>query len=820
MISIQRKALQYPLLATSIAFLFGIIIYHFFPSPRGFATTASALLFFPTFYCIVKKNRSSAFLMLLFLSISLGYTRTALYEVNFSKNNTIYNHIEKETEVVISGTLYNMPTFDGEKTSFLLKSRLLRKKNESSFVPVSGIVKLKLYETFAGHQPGDELIIRCTLSRPYTFGNPGGFNYPAFLQTKGIVLTGYIRSPFYIHSISKEQSLLHSLRYFPERVRCTIRDFIDKQFPNKSGAVYKALLIGDRSGLSKERLETFKASGIMHIFAISGLHLSLVATILFICLFFLLKRSTTLLLRVIVKKMALLATIPFLVLYAMLAGNQLPVLRSLLMVLVVIISFCVQRAKSPFTVLFFAALILLILNPLSLFTVSFQLSFVAVASILLILQKLRPLYEGNTQDNSRIEKYFQKSKKWVLTAMLISCGAIIGTAPLMLYYFNRVSTVGPLANLIFEPLLCCWALPCGLLAIPFIHLAPQVADFLLSMGNTSILLALHLSDFISKLSFSTLWFATPSPLLIICYYTTLLLILWRKFIKSSMLILPVILVLFFLPPRTIYSYFLSKHAELIFLDVGQGSATVVLLPKGKNILVDGGGAFSSTFNVGESVIAPYLWHRGITHLDSIVITHPDADHFNGIPFLLQSFNPDILWTNGEKSLKDQYNTTLNTARKKHIQIKTPKPEEIIAKHQNITLKNINNPLRVIASSSSNDKSLIVQLIDNQISSLLTGDISKRVEEKLLKENTTLKTTILLAPHHGSKTSSSAAFLRHVKPEQIIVSAGRFRPKQFPAQQLQDYCQQHNIPLLNTAKTGAIQISTNGKEMVIRTFRSD
>lgn len=809
---------QYLLILVSLSFLSGIIFHYLFPLPQSIATNLSLLCFIPALFCIRKPSCSLAVFFLLLLIFSLGFSRMAHYQEHFDQQTNVYSTIVEETDVVLSGTLHSMPLFDGEKSTLLLSSKALRKRQGNGFIPVTGFVTLKLYERLPDiYSPGDELLIRCKLSRPYRFGNPGGFDYAAFLAAKNISLTGRIVSTAHIHALQYESNLLHQLRYLPERIRCDIRDFLNNRFAAEHAAIYRALLIGDRAGIDRDRLETFKASGVVHIFAISGIHLSLVASALFIVFYWILRRSSFLLLRFSCKKLALLSTIPFLTAYALLAGAQTPVLRSLIMVVVFIVAFCVQRQRSSFTTLSFAALLILIENPLSLFTVSFQLSFTAVASLILILPKLKQwLQASNATDTFPIQLH-KKILPWMVAALLVSITATLGTAPLLLHYFNRISTVGPLANLLLEPLLCLWSLPVGLTAIPFIYIAPSFAEFLFSMGNSGITAALYLSDFFSNLSFSTLWFATPSLAVILCYYLAILFCFSRYPTKVTMPLFFLMCTLFFFPPRSFLHYF-NPESELIFLDVGQGSATLLTLPQGKTILVDGGGASSKSFDVGERVIAPYLWHRGIIRLDAILISHPDADHYNGIPFLLRRFRPEILWVNGDSDHDRNYLDLLNLARRLGIEIRKAENEVIVLESNAAKLENIANPFQNDEEASANDKSLILRFSHRNFSCILPGDISKRVEQGLLYNGTALLANTLLSPHHGSKTSSSIPFLKKVNPQQIIVSAGRFRPEHFPSAQLRRFCTSHSIPLFNTAVHGAIRLKVTQEATTITSVK--
>jgi competence protein ComEC len=822
---------HYLLISLSLAFITGITLQQIYPLGPLPALFFSILCLLAALFYHKKKTLKNFTPVLLLFVVFLGFLHAANFASQTLQETHIFARITQEEDAVLTGTLYSMPLFDGEKSTVIIKSHHLRLRHEEYFSSVQGLIQLSLKDSWPPSLlPGDELVIRTRLSRPYRFGNPGGFDYPAFLDSKNIMIVGRISSTAHIHALEQETSWLHSLRYFPERIRLSLKKTITNTFPAQQAGIYRALLIGDRSGLSKKQLESFKASGVFHILAISGLHLSLVASALFVIFYWLTRRSRYLMLRISCKKLALLATIPPLCGYALLAGVQTPVLRSLIMVVIFILSFCVQRQRSPFTTLSFAALVILLINPKTLFTVSFQLSFAAVASLILILPRLVSIIQPGDSPNNRPRHFFKVSASWITAALLISIAATIGTAPLLINSFNRISTVGPMANLLLEPLLCLWSLPMGLLSIPVLFISPNLGEWLLQIGGIGITAAMAIADFLAGLKFSTLWFSTPSLALILAYYVTLAFCFFYFSPKKSLPLFIAVCGLFFFQPHSFVDRY-PTESELVFLDVGQGSSTLVTFPGGKKALIDGGGSSSGKFNVGESIIAPYLWSRGITHLDAVIITHPDSDHVNGIPFILQRFKPDTLWINGTDGHGQEYDDLLNLAGELNIEIKKPEKNQILMTDQGAILQNITNPFLdeknnfpATIGVSSNEESLILKFtgVNQKLSCLFPGDISQRVEGELTKSNgkKILHSSFLLAAHHGSKTSNSPLFLNSINPEQIVVSAGSFRPLLFPSPELRSYCEEKDIPLLNTSEIGAITIRTNGDKVNIYHFNQN
>lgn len=806
-------------LLLSVTFFFALGI----SSSLLFTSTQGQLLLLPllTGSCalythLTRQPRATLVLLLPFVA-SLGFVHGTLAGREPPSPHHIFHQVQQEQEVILYCTLDQMPKFNGENSTLVVYLHSLRLKANAEFFVAEGLAQLKLKGAFSKDLlPGDRLVIRAKLDRPRTFSNPGGFDYPVFLARQNIWITGWIRSPRHIYQLEPDTTFLHQARYLPERLRTRIGSFIEQTVAPEISSVYKALLIGDSSGISLEILETFKGAGVMHILSISGAHLSILATFLFFTVYWLLRRSEYLILHYPVKKIAGLFCLLPLTIYALLAGANTPVVRALIMVTVFMAALCADKRRSLLIPLAIAALLILIWDPNSLFTASFQLSFTAVASITLIAGGLVRLANTTEKDEAPVKRVSRRLLHFILAAITVSLAATIGTAPLVLYYFNRISLVGPLANLVVEPLICFWSLTLGFIACPLIFIMPSAAALLLDLGGTGLQLSLKLTSFFGTLPFSTLWLPTPSPTLIVLFYVAILMTiagnpLSRNPNKRAVGILgtsasAVIIFLFIFPPAELLKRGINT-SELTFLDVGQGSSTFLQLPSGKRVLIDGGGSsMSPRFNVGEGIIAPFLWQRGIKKLDTIIITHGDADHYNGIPFLLQRFRPKTIWVNEFNGDGNRFRELLDLADNLQIDVKIPQQGEVLINSGGAEIINLRNP-EESAAASSNDRSLVLRFEHDTLSCLFTGDISRTIESQLIAQELPLQSTFLLSPHHGSSTSNSESFLQAVDPELIVVSAGRFRPNHFPTPEVRQRCQDLGITMLITAEQGAITLTS-------------
>ncbi len=785
-----------------------------------FHFTPGRILLLPLFAggCVLfthlRRQPQATLILLLPFVASLGFVHGILANREPPSPEHILHLIKQEQEAVLLCTLDRLPGFNGENSTLVVFAHSLRLKESAEFVAASGLVQLKLKAPWPKElMPGDQLVIRARLDRPRTFHNPGSFDYPAFLARQNIWITGRISSPLHIYRLEQQPTLRHQARYLPEQLRTRISSFIEQTVPPEISSVYKALLIGDASGISQEILEAFKGSGCMHILSISGAHLSILATFLFFTLYWLLRRSEYLILRYPVKKIAAGLCLVPLAIYTLLAGANIPVVRSLIMVTVFMAALCADKRKSLFVSLALAALLILIWDPNSLFTASFQLSFMAVASIAVVAPLIARLAVTEKKEEPPGKSLGRRLLHFTLAALIVSMAATIGTAPLLLSYFNRISVVAPAANLLVEPLICLWSLTLGFIACPLIFIMPAAAALLLHLGGTGLIVALKMAVFFNNIPFSTLWLPTPSPTLIVLYYAAILIGISGILVSKTARILgagsfALIIFLFFFPPAELLKGRITV-SEITFLDVGQGSATFLQLPSGKRALIDGGGGMASPgFNVGEDIIAPFLWQRGVKQLDAIIVTHGDSDHYNGIPFLLQRFRPKVLWINDRAGHENAWRQILALAGRLHIEIKIPRQGEELIRGGEAEIVHLGIPGES-GGARSNDQSLVLRFAHNNLSCIFAGDISSNMETQLVEEKIPLQSALLLSPHHGSSTSNSELFLKAVSPQTIVVSAGRFRPDNFPAPEVRKRCNELGIKMLITAEQGAITVTSEG-----------
>lgn len=757
-------------------------------------------------------QKTTLLLLPLFLLIGVLYTNPYL---QLPTNHIhIYNQIDQKQEASLIGILKQIPKRNSHKTKLLIEVQQIQLASLNAFTPSTGLLQLTINgEPLGNLIPGQRLLVHATLSPPNTFKTPGVFNYKNFLASQSIWLTGWIQSPSQITQLNELQHppLYERIRFVPEKIRNDINQFLENAINTKTiRGFYKAILIGDRTELSEVTLEKFKEAGCFHLLAISGMHLGLLGILIMASLSWLLKRSSWLILRFPVWKITAFISLLPLSLYALITGFQPPVARAMIMVTVFIAAILANRQWSILTNISIAAFLILIWRPTTLYSISFQLSFAAVCSIALLYPQIHPLLTKKIKPQNNL--FINKLQRWTLTSLAISTIAMLGTAPFLLFYFNRISLLSPISTLLIAPLLCFWTLPIGLISLIFIPISPELAKYLLDLGSWGINGTNILINFLAKLPYTNIWTATPSIAELLCYFSLLIGLAALKYHRTAKLLtIFASLFLVTIPTTGIIKKQISRQTKVNFLDVGQGNSSLLELPNNYNILIDGGGPKTETFNVGKNIIAPFLWKKRITSLDDLIINHPHADHYNGLFFILNHFKPKTVWINGLDSQEPDYKKLTLLAQKLGLSVKNVEINTQFFKNDKAQLTNIadlhlnNQHLTNIAAQNSgsyiNNQSLVLRLDCNNFSFLFPGDIEKISEEKLIAEKKNIDVDVLLAPHHGSRTSGSANFIKKVSPKYIVVSAGPFKPAFFPDKVRIREWNQKGINVLNTAKNG-------------------
>jgi competence protein ComEC len=655
--------------------------------------------------------------------------------------------------------------------------------------PVRGRLRIFLDSSPGPIAPGDDLRLRAELHTPRDFGTPGEFDYRRHLARERIFATTYLAS-------SEDLALLPAthtgIAATIQHWRLAAGRFIDRQLPPERAALARALLIGDQGEISAELHDRLSADGIAHLFAISGMHLGIIAGVLYLVALTGYRRSLRLLLRLPPRRVLPLALLPLLFFYLLFSGCALSTSRAFLVAAGGAVYLALSRQLQPLRCLAAVAMVLLLVDPLALFEAGFQLSFAGAASLLILLPRWLPLISG-----------WHRAWRWPAALFLASLAASLATLPLILLHFHRLAPAAPLTNLWAVPLVATVALPCGLTGLLLAPLAPQAAGGLLQLGALATHLALAGADALTSLPLLAArdWYPVP-PILAGLGLAVIALALYggsrrRRIVAAVLAGLGTVLCLWLpTPPGTL---------TLTALSVGQGEALLLSLPGGKQLLIDGGGSRNPHFDVGKRLVAPALAHLGVRSLAAVILTHPHPDHYGGLKEVLATFPVAALWTGSGAGALPPTLAALATARQIPCH-SFPPGWHPLPVDSRVALDLYTPPTTAI---STNDRSLVLYARQGELGLLLTGDLEAAGIARLLATPLPGPVQLLKIPHHGSRHSAPRLLLQTLHPSCAVVSVGAENGYGFPAPEVVSILGKLGIPLWRTDLDGTVRFVAGG-----------
>lgn len=818
---IGRRSHHLLLITTCFSFILGIALSSNIdlPPPLARSILSGTLLCLCLFFISKCKPLLSSSLLLLLFFLAGGLAGHQDSQAQLPPHH-LHHLITDKKDCVVIGKIRRIQRPSTVLNRFDVQANQIQCAQTKTMC-TTGIIRFTVKDTLPPSiLPGDTVAVRARVKPPGRYNTPGSFDYPGYLAQQNIYTLGYLPTSLYVQPVVDRKEVFSTLPYLPERIRTSIIQFLDNNLEKRTSSIYRALLTGDRTAISPNLKEQFIDAGCLHILAISGLHMSLLGFFLYSSIYWLLRRSESLILCINVKKgAAILCVIP-LTCYAFMAGAQPPVLRALLMSLLIILCLCVDRIRSFYTILALAAFLLLCHSPQILFTPSFQLTFCGIIFITLSIPLISTV--NTSLASLGLQNIFLRLAQWIIGSILVSTAATLGCAPLLIYHFNRVSLIGVISNLFIEPLLCFWSLPIGFLGIVFMIPLPIVSTYLFKIGALGIHGTTGLVSQLSSIPGNSFYLPDISILHLLVYLLVLILLfrchtykrVYRIFLCTTYMFLSGML--FFSASGFIRG---NTHTTSIScLDVGQGSCTLLQLPGGHTILIDGGGIVSPEFDIGKEVIAQFLYRKRISSLDGIIITHPDSDHYNGINHLLKHFRVGKLWIS-EHSSSPGWSELIRTANNHDVKIIVPHTPGSLFKQGDIDLHLVSGNFGSRRGKTTNDNGLVIIFRQEKFSMLFPGDISKEKELALLQSGIDFRADVLLAAHHGSSGSNSEEFLRNINPRYVVVSSGRSRRLKFPSASLVEHCYRFDRTLLPIGGVGSVFFEIKRGKYSVNTFLS-
>jgi competence protein ComEC len=741
---------------------------------------------------------------------------------------------------------------------------------EGSLVPARGGLRVSFSES-AGQaaapdvHAGDEVVVATQAKRPQVFRDEGAFDRRAYLAQQNIDLVATLRAPELMERTATSRTTAATLL---ARVRRRLRDEIDELFAKtpQIGGVLRAMLLGDRSFVERAESTDFQKTGVFHVLVVAGLHVGALAVFLFW-----MGRVLRL-----TPFWTALATLTLMFAYVAVVEQRPPVIRAALMTAIMVIGGLFFRRLDLLNSAGMAALILLVTKPLAVRDSSFQLTFLAIGCIAglaapWLAKTVQPYvaalrgWHDVTRDASHEPRAAQfridlrAMTRWISShvparlgdpvsdalargiafslrvweLLVITLALQIGMLPLMARDFHRVTLSAPLVNLAAVPLTGI-VVPLGFLTLGCGLISHALGKLLAAPLAWATMLLVHIVQWFAQFPRWSYRIPGPPAWLIVVFLMAVLILAAAARISYSrrgptarcaagvFALSALTIAIFPFAPR-----WSAGKLELTVLDVGQGDSLLAVSPRGRTILIDGGGAFGgfpgreehNGIDPGEEAVSPYLWSRGFQRLDVVALTHAHQDHIGGLTAILENFRVGTLLigrevesgalANLEKLAREQKIPVLHEARGSAlawdgVETKFLWPE--IAPEE-------------VGTAPKNNDSLVLKLKYGDRSLMLPGDAEKQAENSILSENdeATLQADVLKVGHHGSKNSTMPRFLAAVHPRVAVISAGEDNPYGHPSPELLERLTGAEIRILRTDRDGAVHVLTDGKQLEISCF---
>lgn len=665
-----------------------------------------------------------------------------------------------------------IPKIDGDRMSMMVKT-----PDKEKWAAAYRIQSADEKEKLLYIEPGMSCELTGTLEEPNHATVPGAFDYNEYLYRQ------HIHWNYSVTSI-QNCSVPENFKYKVPSLRKHIISFTNILLPPDSAGIVQALTVGDRFYVEDEVLTAYQKLGVVHLLAISGLHVGILTAGLF---FIMIRVGIT-------REKASILLLLFLPLYVMLTGAAPSVLRAALMSGFYLAGSLVKWHVRSATAICLSYIVLLLFNPYHLFESGFQLSFAVSFSLIL---------------SSSI---FQQVKTSLGQLAIVSLIAQLGSLPILLYHFHQFSIISIPMNMLLVPFYTFCILPGAVAGVLLLSLSASFGrlffswfDFLISWTNKLI-------TKIADIDVFTLIIARPAPVLLFLFTVTIILLLMsiekRSFSQLMVTsgICCSVLFLLFASPR------LSPEGEVDMIDIGQGDSMYVGAPHQRgHVLIDTGGTLSYSsepwrekqhpFSLGEKVLIPFLTAKGINQLDALILTHADQDHIGEAETLLKHHKVKRLVIPKGFVSEPQDEKVLQAAKEEGVAIEEVKRGDVLQ------IKDLQ--FHVLSPeapdpASKNNSSLVLWMEMGGMSWILTGDLEKEGEQEVMKVFPNIKADVLKVGHHGSKGSTGEEFIKQLQPKTAIISAGKNNRYHHPHQEVLQILQRHSIRVLRTDQNGTIQ----------------
>ncbi|MDI6717313.1 MAG: DNA internalization-related competence protein ComEC/Rec2 [Actinomycetota bacterium] len=725
-----------PLLLTA-PYVIGILIADYFSVGLVFSTL---FLVLSLIACLIavrwQKLPKLISLAILFFFLGLFLTSLSISRLEMS---LLSKAAQQGANVIVEGTLASDP-IDRSGTSFfnLNVEKVILFKGGSR--PEDWMVKERLRVKNASRLRqqlcmGEHVRVSGVLRLP---NSSRDFNFKRYLYHQGIVAILIVKG-----SDIKSNQGGFSISFLIGQIRHWVKQTNNFYLPKDCAGLINGIVLGDPSLVDEEVQESFRATGLTHIVAASGVNIALVISALWP------------LLRIF--RLGAVAQFIILIcstgLYTMVSGMSPSITRAFLMAAIGLVAWLSGRQGNSFSSLSAAAMILLVIDPFIIYDIGFQLSFAATASIIIFVPSL--------------ERLMEEIPKPLMAGLSVTVGAQIGVLPIIIYYFGQLSMISLIANLVVIPLASI-ALVLGMAALPVAAVSSLAGSALYLILRVILKAIIFETISLSAAPGASIFFNQPSIAIIAMLYAAIVaLAIYFNSIKLKLRLGHVVIVLAVMLALPTWWYIVKSaptgRLEITFMDVGQGDSAIVTTPRGERLLIDGG--------PNPDLVKQKLARKGVRKIDAILISHDHADHITGIKNLLGLFTIGCIIY--PKSISDSkgFLQIYRLARKKGINLLAIDEGDVLKLGEQLEIDTLFASIKD-EEGGGNDDSLVVMVKYGDFKALFTGDAEENIEKELVSGKKDLDADVLKVGHHGSAISSTREFLHEVSPEISVISVGK------------------------------------------------
>ena len=688
-----------------------------------------------------------------------------------NSRNNIQNYLKEIDKIKLEAVIVQDGTDKEYKDTYKIRAKINDKK-VYFYLDVKKSLKQNL-------EYGDKIYFEGKYKIPEIQRNYKGFDYNKYLKQKNIL--GTIEAE---KIVLKDKKQLNKIFLFANKISNKIEEKMEKLISGDIYGVAIGLSIGNTEFINEKLKENFKNSGLLHILAVSGTHMT-----------YLILGTSIVFKNMIGKKKTYFLSIFTILFYILITGFSASIYRAAIMGIVMLVSKIIYRKNDVWTSIGTSLIILLIYNPYLIFDLGLQLSYGGTIGIVLYQKHISKFLEKRLLKEEKRKKLINKILKLIIEIISVTISAQIIIIPIMIYTLNTVNTYFLISNLIVGLIIGPLTILCFIFVIS-LFINSYLSAFLAQFVNLGIKILILCANF-GNLPYSNLYIPTPSIIIIIfiLFFSFLIYLFLKNYLaknknlsqirlknlvalfkyKAKRMNKKIIIFIVIISIFVIYiSNFLFKDLEIHFIDVSQGDSTFIVTPNNKTILIDGGGSINSNFDVGKSTLIPYVLDRGYNSIDLVIISHFDQDHVKGILTLLNTLEVKKVVISKQYETTENYKEFLKIIFDKKIEVKIVKAGDRINVEQNIYFDILWPSEDFITDNAINNNAIVAKLVYDDFSMLFTGDIEELAEKEILKKYSkeTLNSSALKVAHHGSKTSTTQEFLEKVNPKIALIGVGK------------------------------------------------